>query len=134
MVLRDISQVGLLWQEAPDKTNGILHCAAFVTVEGFAKVRAHPKDFVGAHMLCIFRPVVVSDREPKVYRETAESSSQGNAHRSCTFGFKFSHLCVSGFTLHGNLDSLVAFVAADSVRFPMADVKALENGLGTLFD
>jgi hypothetical protein len=103
-------------------------------VERFAKVRARPKDFVGAHMFCILRPVVVSDREPEVYRETAESSSQGDAHSSCTFGFKFSHLCVSGFTLHGNLDSLVAFAAADGVCFPMADVEALENGLRAFFD
>jgi len=32
------------------------------------------------------------------------------------------------------LDSLVAFTAADGVGFPMADVKALENGFGTLLD
>jgi len=32
------------------------------------------------------------------------------------------------------LDGLVAFTAADSVCFPVADVKALENGFGTLCD
>ncbi len=134
MILCDLSQVGLFWQEAPDKTNGILDCATFVTVERFAKVRACSKDFVGAHMLRILRPVVVSDREPKVYRETTESSGQSNAHSSCTFGFEFSHLCVSGLAFHGNLDSLVAFAAADGIRFPMADVKASENGLRAFFD
>jgi hypothetical protein len=32
------------------------------------------------------------------------------------------------------LDGLVAFTAVDSVCFPVADVKAFENGFGTLFD
>jgi len=75
MVLGDISQVGLLWQEAPDKANGILNRAAFVTVERFAEVRACPKNFVGTYMLCILRPVVISDGEPKLCRIAAESSS-----------------------------------------------------------
>ena len=75
MVLRDLSQVGLLWQEASNETNGIFNRPAFVTMEGFTKVRACPKNFIGAQMLCILRPVVVSDREPKVCRITAESSS-----------------------------------------------------------
>jgi hypothetical protein len=32
------------------------------------------------------------------------------------------------------LDGLVALTAADGICFPVADVKALENGWGTLFD
>ena len=75
MVLRDISQVGFLWQEAPYKANGILNRTAFVTVERFAEIGRCPKDFVGAQMLCILRPVVISDGEPKLSRIAAESSS-----------------------------------------------------------
>ncbi len=75
MVLRDISQVGLLWQEAPDKANGIFNRPAFVTVERFAEIGRGPKDFVGVQMLCILRSVVISDREPKLSRIVAESSS-----------------------------------------------------------
>ena len=75
MVLRDISQVGLLWQEAPHKTNGVFNRPAFVTVERFAEIGSSPKDFVGAQMLCVFRPVVISDGEPKLSRIVAKSSS-----------------------------------------------------------
>jgi hypothetical protein len=74
MVLRDISQVGLLWQEAPYETNGIFNRPAFVTVERFAEIGRSPKDFVGAQMLCILRPVVISDGEPKLSGIVAESS------------------------------------------------------------
>jgi len=134
VVLRDISQVGLFWQEAPDKANGILNRTAFVTVERFAEIGRGPEDIVSTQMFCILRPVVISDGEPKLCRIAAESSSSSNAHGSCTFGFEFSHLCVSGFAFHGNLDGLVTFTAADSVCFPMTDMKAFENGLRTLFD
>ena len=75
MVLRNISQVGFLWQEAPHKTNGIFNCPAFVTVERFAEIGRGSKDFVGAQMLCVLRPVVISDGEPKLSRIVAESSS-----------------------------------------------------------
>lgn len=75
MVLRDISQVGLLWQEAPHKTDGIFNCPAFVTVERFAEIGRGPKDFVSAQVFCILRSVVISDREPKFSRVAAESSS-----------------------------------------------------------
>lgn len=134
MLLRDLSQIGLLWQEASDQTNGIFNRATFVTVERFAKVGAGAKNFVGTHMLCVLRPVIVSDREPKGCRIAAESSSQSSTHGSCSFGFEFSQLCISGFALHGHLDRLVAFTAADGIGFPMANDKALENCFGTLFD
>jgi hypothetical protein len=74
MVLRDISQVGLLWQEAPHKTNGVFNRPAFVTVERFAEIGRSSKNFVGTHMLCVLRPVVISDGEPKLCRIVAESS------------------------------------------------------------
>jgi len=74
MVLRDISQVGLLWQEAPHKTNGIFNRTALITVERFAEIGRRPEDFIGAHMLCIFRAVIVSDRQPKLCRIAVESS------------------------------------------------------------
>ena len=87
MILRDISQVGLLGQEASNETNGILHRTPFVAVERFAKVRGGAEDFVGPNMLCVFRPIVVSDREPKRGGIATESSSQRHAHGSGTFGF-----------------------------------------------
>jgi hypothetical protein len=103
-------------------------------VERFAKVRAGAKNFVGTHMLCVLRPVIVSDREPKGCGIATESSSQRSTHRSCSFGFKLSQFCISGFALHGHLDRLVTFTATDGIGFPMANVKALENCFGTLFD
>ena len=103
-------------------------------MERFAKVRAGAKNFVGTHMLCVLRSVIVSDREPKGFGIATESSSQSSTHSSCSFGFEFSQLCISGFALHGHLDRLVAFTAADGIGFPMANVKALENCFGTLFD
>jgi len=64
MALRDSSQIGLLWQEAPHQANGILDGSPFVAMERFAEVGACPEDFIGAHMLCVLRAVVVSDGQP----------------------------------------------------------------------
>jgi hypothetical protein len=74
MVLGDISQVSLLWQEAPHKTNSIFDRTAFVTVERFAEVGSGSKDFVSAHMLGILRPVIISDGQPELRRIATESS------------------------------------------------------------
>jgi len=64
MVLRDGSQIGLFWQETPYQANGILNGPPFITMERFAEVGACPEDFIGAHMLCVLRAVVVSDGQP----------------------------------------------------------------------
>ena len=74
MALRDSSQIGLLWQEAPHKANGILDGTPFVAMERFAKVGACPEDFIGAHMLCVLGAVVISDGQPQICRIMAESS------------------------------------------------------------
>jgi len=74
MVLRDGSQIGLLWQEASHKANGILDGPPFVAMEGFAKVGACPEDFIGAHMLCVLGAVVVGNGPPQICRITAEPS------------------------------------------------------------
>ena len=119
---------------ASNETNSILNCPSLVAMERFAKIRASAKDLVRTGMLRVFRSIIISDRELKGHGIMTESSSQRHAHCSCTFALEFSQSGIPGFAFYTYLGRLVAFAAADGIRFPVANLKALKNYFGTLPD
>jgi hypothetical protein len=58
----NLSNVGLLGQEASDQSDHVFNGSFFPAMIGIAEVRVCAKDFIGTFMFNVFFTVVIGDR------------------------------------------------------------------------